>query len=498
MLQSEPIPPAPYERGAAQNPRYRVLLVEDDRLDQMIFRKFVRDAGLSYDCTIVGSVAEARDVLRWSAPFDIAVSDYLLGDGTAFDILDLVKEAPVILVTGAGGEETAVRAWKAGAYDYLVKDAHGDYLNALAIAVENAVAYRRTKKELELLSGAIMSAEDCIYITDMQGKVVFVNRAFCRMYGYTGTQILGKDSSILWTGGHPRAPTGSVLGIQTAGGGSAVGFYHERQDGRRFPVSFSRSIIRDANGHDVAVVGIARDLSERLLLIDEFCSEIANLELHCKRYHELTITLLQTLDSLLAKNNIGKALRVIMDFRGILEIEMEGIRLERTDLDLGLLIPQIVDTLRPAADEKDVALTALVPETELTVHANEDHTVHALTCILRSLIYVVPGKSRISIRTHDAGTGITVEIESDDAIGAIRKIYKAMDGFDSFGGHADPHGDQVLGLFVAERLVTLHGGTLRIDSKSQQGNILLITLPKPHEVQRDSALAGCLDQRATT
>jgi PAS domain S-box-containing protein len=464
--------------------------VEDDRVDQIIFRKFVRDTGLSYDCTIVSSVSEAQDVLRWSAPFDIVISDYLLGDGTAFDILDLVKEAPVILVTGAGGEETAVRAWKAGAYDYLVKDVRGEYLNALAITVENAIEYRRAKKELELLSGAIMSAEDCIYITDLQGQILFVNSAFCRTYGYTGTQILGRDSRLLWTGGHPDPHPGCVLGIQTAGGGSAVGFYHERQDGRRFPVSLSRSIIQDANGNDVAVVGIARDLSERILLMDEFCSEIANLEAHNKRYHELTITLLQTLDSLLARGNIGEALRVIMDFRKILEIEIEGIPLERTDLNLGPLLSQIVDTLRPAAGEKDVELTAFVPETELMVHANGDHAVQALTCILRSLLYAVPGKSCIRIRATEAGHGVTVEMESNDALGAIRKIHKGMEGFDSFGGHSDPHGGRVLGLFVAKRLRELHGGSMGVDCRCGQEDVLLLTLPKPKGVSRDSELVG--------
>ncbi len=230
------------------------------------------------------------------------------------------------------------------------------------------------------------------------------------------------------------------------------------------------------------------DLSQRILLIEEFCSEITNLEAHHQRYQELTLTLLQTLDSLLAKNHIGKALRVIMDFRRILEIEMEGIPLERTDLNLGLLITQVVDALRPAAGEKDVGLTAWVPETELMVHAHGDHTTQALTCLLRSLIYAVPGKSRISVRTHDAGGGIAVAIASDDAMGAIRKMRKAMDGFDSFGGHAGPHGDLVLDLFVAERLVELHGGSLEVDYTSGPEDRLVLTLPKPKAVSRDSTL----------
>jgi PAS domain S-box-containing protein len=462
--------------------------VEDDRVDQIVFRKFVRDTGLSYDCTVVGSVSEAQEVLRWSAPFDIAICDCWLGDGTAFDILDLVKETPVILVTGAGGEETAVRAWRAGAYDYLVKDAHGDYLKSLAITVENAIQYQRARKELELLSGAIMSTEDCIYITDLHGKILFVNHSFCRTYGYTRPQILGKDSSLLWTGGHSDPHTGCVLGMQTAGGGSAVGFYHERQGGERFPVSLSRSIIKDSDGNDVAVVGIARDLSERLLLIDEFCSEITRLELHGKRYHELTVTLLQTLDSLLARGKVNKALRIIMDFRRILE--MEGIPLEQTDVNLGMLIEQIMKTLRPAAGEKDIELTASVPETELVVHASENHVAQALTSILRSLIYAAPGKSRIGVRTQDAGSGITIAMESNDAIGAIRKIYRATEGFDSFGGHADPHGDLVLDLFVAKRLMEMHAGAVGVEHGSGQEDTLLVTLPKYKAVSRDSTLVS--------
>jgi PAS domain S-box-containing protein len=495
MPMLEPIPSALYEGDTAQNPRYRVLLVEDDRVDQIAFRKFVRDTGLAYDCTIVGSVSEAQDVLRWSLPFDVVVCDYLLGDGTAFDILGRVKEAPVILVTGAGGGETVMQAWKAGAYDYLVKDAHGDYLKALALTVANAIEHRRARKEVELLSGAIMSAEDCIYITDMNGTIIFVNRAFCRMYGYTRTQALGKDSSILWTGGRQGAHTGCVLGIQTGGGGSSIGYYHERQDGRRFPVSLSRSIIKDSDGHEVAVVGIVRDVSERLLLLEEFCTEIAGLETHNQRYNELTITLLQTLDSLLAKSRVGDALRVIMDFRGILEIEMAGIPLERTDVNLGPLLAQILGTLRPAAEEKGIEVTTGVPETELMVYADGDHLVQALTCIVRSLIYTVPGKSTLNIRTIDAEHGITIEVNSDDAIGAIRKIYRAMDGFDSFGGHSDPHGDLVLGLFVAKRLVELHGGALGIECRSGQKDRLLLTVPKPQGVLGDSALVHSATDR---
>lgn len=477
MPKSKSVLPVPGDGQPAQSARYRVLLVEDDPLDQMAFRRFVKSAGLPYDCTIVGSVSDAQDVLR-GQPFDIVISDYMLGDGTAFDVLHLVKDAPVILVTGAGGEETAVTAWRAGAYDYLIKDANRDYLKALAITVENAIEYQRARKELELLCGAITGADDCIYITDMHGKIIFVNGAFCRSYGYARAEILGKDSSILWTGRDPRARTGYVLGIQTAGGGRAVGFYHERQDGRAFPVSLSRSIIKDSNGNDVAVVGIARDLSERLLLVDEFRAEITSLTVHRQQYRKLVLLMLQTLNSLLEGENLDGALRIVTGLREILEIEMEEIALNRADLNLGLLVARSVETISPIAAAKGVELVNCLPETELLACASWDHMMRALTTVMRGLVDMVPGRSRINIRVEDAGNGIGIEIENDDFAGAIDRIHNVMNGSDVLPEDSAPPGQMKLELFVAKRLVELYGGTISIERKDEQKNTLCIMLPK--------------------
>ena len=140
-----------------ESPRYKVLLIEDDKTDQMAFKRLVQEQNLPYDYTIAGSVAQVKEILNSlggssSGGFDIVISDYSLGDGTAFDILNLAINVPVIFVTGAGDEEIAVKAWKAGAYDYLVKDYERNYLKTLPITVENAVKYKQTEAKLRLLS----------------------------------------------------------------------------------------------------------------------------------------------------------------------------------------------------------------------------------------------------------------------------------------------------------------------------------------------------------
>ena len=146
--------------------RYKILLIEDDKLDQMAFVRMVEEKGFSYDCTVAGSVSEAKDILS-TRRFDIVIADYSLGDGTAFDILDLVKNTPIIFVTGAGNEEIAAEAWMAGAYDYLIKDNERNYLKTVSITIENAIKHKRTEERLRLLSHAIVSTDDSVYITDL-------------------------------------------------------------------------------------------------------------------------------------------------------------------------------------------------------------------------------------------------------------------------------------------------------------------------------------------
>ena len=52
--------------------------------------RMVEDNELSHDCTVAESVSEARNILG-SERFDVVIADYLLGDGTAFDIFVLPK-----------------------------------------------------------------------------------------------------------------------------------------------------------------------------------------------------------------------------------------------------------------------------------------------------------------------------------------------------------------------------------------------------------------------
>lgn len=130
------------------NTRYKVLLVENDKIDQMAFERLVKEENLPYDYTIAGSVSEANRILG-ADRFDIVIVDCLLGDGTGFDVFDSIKDTPSIFATGEGDEELAVRAMKAGACDCLIKDPARDYLKVLPEIIKNAVSRKKAEQKLE-------------------------------------------------------------------------------------------------------------------------------------------------------------------------------------------------------------------------------------------------------------------------------------------------------------------------------------------------------------
>jgi len=462
-----------------ENKRYKILLIEDDQLDQMAFTRFMESNDIPYDCTVSGSVSDAKQVLNSAEQFDIIITDHSLGDGTALDILESAKTTPVIVVTGAGDEETAIKAWKAGAYDYLVKDINQNYLKAIPITVENAVRHSLVEKELQLLSGAVMSTDDSIYITDMQGKIIYVNKAFCKTYGYEEQEIVGQNGNLLWIGRHQSQNTRSVFQTKTSGSGWEVGFYHRRKDNSVFPVSLSRSNIKDAKGRDVAIVGVARDITERIIIEDELRTESVKLKKKMQFQNEMTALVTETLQRLLDDGNIETAKRVVSDYFDISKIDADQIELNKQMFDFTSLISQAVEAFMPLANEKNIELKNDTPDGELVVNADYDRIAQALINLLSRAIKFSPANGRVSVRAKDTEGELRVEIQDEGQLLERNEIHRIVNRPDLIKEQFNTgREDLILGLRIAKEFIEMHGGQIWAESSEDKQNIFCFTMPK--------------------
>jgi PAS domain S-box-containing protein len=175
--------------------RCKILLIEDDRLDQMAFERFLKDEKLVYDCTVASSVSEAHSILACE-DFDAIVSDYSLGDGTALNILDLTKDIPIIIVTGVGDEEVATKAWRRGAYDYITKDIERNYLKVIPKTIKNAIEHKTMQEALERkqknLEAMFDAAPGCMLLIDENTIVTRANDSIKQLVQKEYQQIINQ------------------------------------------------------------------------------------------------------------------------------------------------------------------------------------------------------------------------------------------------------------------------------------------------------------------
>ncbi len=103
----------------------RVLLVEDNTIDADLIRQQLLKKEYGIHLEIVPTIALAQDKLAQVPLFDLVLTDLRLPDGTGLDLLAEIRNQDlslaVVIITGAGDQEAAVAALKAGADDYLVK-----------------------------------------------------------------------------------------------------------------------------------------------------------------------------------------------------------------------------------------------------------------------------------------------------------------------------------------------------------------------------------------
>jgi DNA-binding NtrC family response regulator len=124
--------------------RNRILLVDDDPVIRFGIRNFLESRGMQvYEAE---NVQKAREKFA-SATADAAIVDFSLPDGDGFELLQHFKSAdpdvPVIVLTGQGSIELAVRAIKEGAEQFLTKPVELPALHMLLVRAMENKRFRR-------------------------------------------------------------------------------------------------------------------------------------------------------------------------------------------------------------------------------------------------------------------------------------------------------------------------------------------------------------------
>ncbi|MCX7918177.1 MAG: PAS domain S-box protein [bacterium] len=131
------------------------------------------------------------------------------------------------------------------------------------VLAQDVTARIQSEEKIRLLSNAVRSVNDCVIITDMQNRIIFVNEPFEKNYGYTQEEILGKPREILVPEFEQQKFTHSILADTIQKGFWHGELWNKRKDGTFFPSWVSTAYIRNEQHQPTAILEITYDITER-------------------------------------------------------------------------------------------------------------------------------------------------------------------------------------------------------------------------------------------
>lgn len=244
----------------------RVLLVEDEAGDAQLVKIDLRQAqGEKFTITWIESLSELHLCLQTST-FDLLLLDLSLPDSdglaTIYQARLLVGGMPIVVLTGRGDTDFAIKALEAGATDYVVKGNFG--YDGLARAIRYALFRAEMEARNNLLVAALEAAANSIIITDRSAIITWVNSAFTRLTGYSAEEAIGHNPRDLIKSGIQDDAFYQALWSDVIRGKQWRGeLINRRKNGSLYHEELSIAPVKDKTGTITHFIGIKNDITER-------------------------------------------------------------------------------------------------------------------------------------------------------------------------------------------------------------------------------------------
>ncbi|MEX0269847.1 ATP-binding protein [Leptolyngbyaceae cyanobacterium UHCC 1019] len=146
-------------------------------------------------------------------------------------------------------------------------------------------------------------------------------------------------------------------------------------------------------------------------------------------------------------------------------------------LRLSEVVPGVVSTYQPVAEEKGIRLTYTVPEDLLPVACMSNWLKQIVINLLHNAIKFTVSGGNVWVRAKQQGDYVQLEIR-DTGVGiAPREIPKIFDRFYRVRQSADDSSGAGLGLTIVQQLLLHCGGSISVKSKVGEGTTFNVLLP---------------------
>ena len=498
-----------------------ILIVEDDPATNSLEARRLEPLGIGLRSAY--TAAQALEILKAGLP-ELMLVDYCLPDMSALELLEELKKCgiqppPFVVITGQGDERVAVEIMKAGAEDYIIKDAalHENLLGCVKKALLNtglrrelADATRLAGEERDKFKLLFESANDAVLVhgigpDGLPAKFTEVNDAACARLGYTREELLKLGPPEI-TSPEMAEKRPRITAALERDGRATFESLHIAKDGHRIPVEVSSRIFSYRGAK--FVLSISRNITERkqgeaALLEAKRSAETANSaksEFLANMSHEIRTPINAilgmtelVLDTVLTgeqrrylrtvKNSSNALLALVSGILDFSKIEAGLVELEDISYDLAETLEDAVELFGPEAAAKGVELVSRVsPSAPRRVRGDPNRIRQVLVNLVGNALkftekgQVVAGVERaaapgggalLQFSVADTGSGIPAE-KRDDIFYKFSQADSSISR--KFGGTG-------LGLSISKALVGLMGGSIWLESAEHKGSTFYFSLP---------------------
>ncbi len=235
-----------------------LLLAEDNADMRAYLTKALADR---YEVVTTRDGVEALTAARSRRP-DLVLADVMMPRLDGLGLLqalrddDALADLPVVMLTARAGDEASVTGLVRGADDYVAKPFEMRHLRARLSA--NLARARERARDAAWRRAVVASLHEPLAVFDPEGRVVSLNEAFTRTYGWS-LDDGPIELPYPWDVESPTATAERVGRILGSDGTVEESFPIARRDGSRARVSVTSSVIPASGMHPTLVVNVVRD-----------------------------------------------------------------------------------------------------------------------------------------------------------------------------------------------------------------------------------------------
>lgn len=375
----------------------------------------------------------------------------------------------------------------------------------------HSIMHSISTNEKNIFFRCVEDANDAVMLTDVTGKLIYVNKAWCNIYGYFPEEVLGKTPNVLRSG---RQSDDFYRSMWMEIGDPKRGYWrgelvNKAKDGHEVPVLLSITPHRSPDGEITAYMGIALNMAETKRLESEVIRQdrLASVGLLASGLaHEIGTPLgvIRGRAEYLAMQSkelpqiesglniiIGQIDRISKLIYSLLHLSRTGETHEEEATNFSSPLRSVLSLLSQELSQSNIEVTTNLKD-EIVVRADPIKLEQVILNLIVNSIHAIREKS-----CHDSNSSRSITITareqkeawhiqfSDTGCGISKENIKKV--FSPFFTTKDVGEGTGLGLAICARIIESWGGSIWAESDGVNGTSFNVLLQRRYQAHQQKS-----------